>query len=270
MRKINKNSRRGIVNLFADFILQKLGKTTKTLIQINLYKNFIVINGVTDSTENLDIDLIKKEFFDQNKELCENISVDSNIGTLNLLTLETEFFKNNCFRYNLNLYNTERPIYNKNSINFYFNEFVDSVEWKNELFLEIPHNAILPKENYKFSPLVYSSEFPYGYSLNLGRSLIYYAEYISHNVFNTLSVEHMKLLITNQKKLDGDQIIKIESKSLYPQEKIESLILDNFDFDLDKFSKKFDEYDFCEEIKNVSSEKPWLIKDIVVQDLIII
>jgi hypothetical protein len=269
MKLINSQSKKAFVNLFADFILQKFGKTTKTLIQINLFTNFIVINGITDSEENLDLNLIKEEFFEENKELCKEIKINKNIGTLNLLDKKTDFFKNNCYRYNLNLYNTERPIYNKNSINFYFNEFVDSVEWKNELFLEIPHNAILPQENYKFSPLVYTSEFPYGYSLNLGRSLIYYAEYISHNVFNTLSVEHMKLIITNQKKLDGDQIIKIESKSPYPQEKIESLILDNFDFDLEKFNSLFQDYNLCDEIKKPTGKKPWLVKNIVPQDLFI-
>jgi hypothetical protein len=79
----------------------------------------------------------------------------------------------------------------------------------------------------------------------------------------------MKLLITNQKNLDGDQIIEIESKSPYPQDKIKSLILDNFDFDLEKFNSLFQDYNLCDEIKKPTGKKPWLVKNIVPQDLFI-
>jgi hypothetical protein len=269
MKLINPKSRRAFVNLFADFILQKLGKTSKTIIQITLYDNFIVIYGKTDSEEVLDIDSVKKEFFEINKELCEKISVSENLGILNLVQKNSDYFKNNCYVYYLNLYNTERPLYHKKALNFHFNEFHDTVEWKNELFLEVPHNSLLPVDKFKFSPLQITSEFPYGYGLNIGRSLLYYAEYISHNIFSTISVENMKLLITNQKDLNGDQIIKVDSKSPFPVEKIQSLILDNFDFDLDKFSERFYDYDLCDEIKNVTSSKPWLIKNLETQDTFI-
>lgn len=269
MKLFNPLSKKAFVNLFSDFILQKLGKTTKTIIQVTLYQNFIVIYGKTDSKEKIDFDTIKEEFIEENKELCKTISVSENLGTLNLIEVTPDFFKNNCYRYYLDLHNTERPLYHKNSINFHFNEFIDSVEWKKELFLEIPHNSILPQETFKFSPLQVTSEFPHGYSLNIGRSLIYYSEYISYNLFNTLSVNHMEMLITNQKNINDDQIIEIKSNSLYPKENIKSLILDNFDFDFDKFNVLFNEYDLCDEIKKPTGEKPWLVKNIVPQDLFI-
>lgn len=269
MKLINPKSKRAFVNLFSDFIMQKLGKNTKTIIQVTLYNNFIVIFGKTNSEIDLNIEEIKKEFFEYNSDLFKQISLDENIGTLNLIEKNSDYFKINCYRHYLDLYNTERPLYHKNVINFNTPGDYDTLDWKDGIFLEIPHNSILPTDSFKFSPLQITSEFPYGYSLNVGRSLIYYAEYIALNIFPTISMEKFKLLITNQKNTDGDQIIEFKTKSPYRESKIESLILDNFNFDLEKFSEKFDTYDFCDEIKNLSSDKPWLIKDIVAQDLFI-
>jgi hypothetical protein len=269
MKLINPISKRAFVNLFSDFILQKLGKTTKTIIQTTLYDNFIVIYGRTNSDVNLNMDEIKSEFFLENQELFNKVSINENLGTLNLIQYNPEYFKNNCYRYYLNLYNTERPLYHKNVLYFHFKDFTDSVKWKEGLFLEVPHNSLLPSEKFRFSPLQITSEFPYGYSLSIGRSLIYYAEYISHNIFNTISVENMKMLITNQKNVNDDQIIEVQSKSPLPSEKITSLILDNFDFDLDKFNNFFSDYDLCDEIKNVTSPKPWIMKNIIPQDLFV-
>jgi hypothetical protein len=47
------------------------------------------------------------------------------------------------------------------------------------------------------------------------------------------------------------------------------LILDNFDFDLEKFNSLFEDYDLCDEIKKPTGKKPWLVKNIVPQDLFI-
>jgi len=77
------------------------------------------------------------------------------------------------------------------------------------------------------------------------------------------------MLITNQKNVNDDQIIEVQSKSPLPSEKITSLILDNFDFDLDKFNNFFSDYDLCDEIKNVTSPKPWIMKNIIPQDLFV-
>ena len=53
MRLINKNSRRGIVNLFADFILSKIKKTEKSIIQVTDCGAFMIVNGLTTSNEYL-------------------------------------------------------------------------------------------------------------------------------------------------------------------------------------------------------------------------
>ena len=46
------------------------------------------------------------------------------------------------------------------------------------------------------------------------------------------------------------------------QEKVKSLILDVFDFNLGKFQSKFlENYNLSTEIDNQLSSKPWLVKD---------
>ena len=62
MRKINKNSRRGIVNLFADFILSRIDKKENSIIQVTDCESFMVINGITTSDKVLDLEKIKSEF----------------------------------------------------------------------------------------------------------------------------------------------------------------------------------------------------------------
>ena len=63
MRLLNKNSKRFIVNLFSDFILSKIDKTEKTIIQVSDCNSFIVVAGKSTSKEILDLQLIKGEFF---------------------------------------------------------------------------------------------------------------------------------------------------------------------------------------------------------------
>jgi len=261
MKLINPKSKRAFVNLFSDFVLQKLGKTTKTIIQTTLYDNFIVVNGKTDSEIEVNIGDIKTEFFESNKNFLSGLEIQENIGTLNMISKTDDFFRNNCYRYYLDLFNTKRPLYHKNALNYYQSGEWDTVDWRKELIVEVPHSLLLPTHRFLFSPLQVTSEFPYGYGLKIGRSLIYYAEYIALNIFGSMSVENMKMMITNQKNTDGDQIIKVDSKSPFPVEKIQSLILDNFDFDLDKFSEGFYDYQFVDDILSPFDQKPWLLKD---------
>ena len=64
MRKINKNSRRGVVNLFADFILTRIDKKENSIIQVTDCESFMVIHGQTTSKEVLDLDKVKADFFE--------------------------------------------------------------------------------------------------------------------------------------------------------------------------------------------------------------
>ena len=55
-------SRRSICNLFADFLLTKIGLDSKTIIQVTDCNNFLVVNGMTESEDLLGIFTLKDEF----------------------------------------------------------------------------------------------------------------------------------------------------------------------------------------------------------------
>ena len=50
--------------------------------------------------------------------------------------------------------------------------------------------------------------------------------------------------------------------SFYSPEKVKSLVLDVFDFNINKFSNDYlNEYDIEDDIINQAKDKPWLVKD---------
>ena len=67
MRYINPNSRRGIVNKLADYILNQIDKSQTTRLQVTDFKTFYVVNGNTNSDKVLDLSIIKESFYNENK-----------------------------------------------------------------------------------------------------------------------------------------------------------------------------------------------------------
>ena len=63
MRYINPNSRRGIVNKLADYILNQIDNSQTTRLQVTDFKTFYVVNGNTDSDKVLDLSVIKESFY---------------------------------------------------------------------------------------------------------------------------------------------------------------------------------------------------------------
>ena len=118
---------------------------------------------------------------------------------------------------------------------------------------------ILPDFNYP--PFHISSEFPHGYSLSMGRSQLYYSEYISTNIFNTIKAKELTIKITENRDSDEDLMIEVMSDSIYPNNVVKSLILDVFDFDYNSFNKRLEGYKYSLDITEPFDNKPWLIKD---------
>ena len=55
MRKLEKNTRRYFVNLFADYILSKFDKSENTIIQVTDCETFVVVNGQTTSGKEINL-----------------------------------------------------------------------------------------------------------------------------------------------------------------------------------------------------------------------
>ena len=223
MRKINKNSRRGIVNLLADFILTRIDKKENSIIQITDCEAFMVIHGQTTSEEVLDIEKIKTDFFEWFKDILGEVGIN-NINTFDVI------------KYGQEIKNIERGWVNVSK----------------EVFIEEPE---------PIHELNVSSEFPYGYSLNCGRLMTYYSHYIFNHMYSLMGVDDVKFYFTKEEDENEDLKIKIVSDSKYNKDIINSLVLDVFSFDLEDFKDYVKDYDLLQDILFPGKDKPYTKQD---------
>jgi hypothetical protein len=223
MRKINKNSRRGIVNLFADFILTRIDKKENSIIQVTDCESFMVIHGQTTSKDVLDMDKVKTDFFEWFGDILE----DQGIKTINTIDV---------IRYGQEIKNIEKGWVTVNK-----DVFVEETDPVHELSV--------------------SSEFPYGYSLNCGRLMVYYSNYIFNHMYSLMGVDNLKFYFTKEEDENEDLKIKIVSDSKYNKEIIKSLVLDVFSFDLTEFNEYVKDYDLLQDILFPGKDKPYTKQD---------
>jgi hypothetical protein len=225
MRLINKNSRRGIANLFADFILSKIKRTEKSIIQVTDCGAFMIVNGLTTSNEYLDINEIKNEFKESFGDILKELEM------LDLNTIDV-------IRYNEDI----KPIHKG--------------------WVIVNKNTFVEEPDPDISEISISSEFPYGYSLDCGRINTYYSHYIMNHMFNLLGVDEVSFYFTNEEE-DEDLKIKIVSNSKIDKKSIKSLILDVFDFDMESFRERLSDYNLIDDILNPNRDKPYLKQDLL-------
>jgi predicted RNA-binding protein with RPS1 domain len=225
MRLINKNSRRGVVNLFADFILSKINNSHKSIIQVTDCGAFMVVNGLTTSEDLLDILKLKEEFVESFSDTLKSLEI-TDINIIDVIRYKQE----------INSINKGWVMINKN-------HFKEESEPINEISI--------------------SSEFPYGYSLDCGRLMTYYSHYIINHMFNLLMVDDVSFYFTTEQDDDEDFKIKVICNSKVNKEPIKSLILDVFDFDLTTFKSRLDSYNLMDDILDPEGEKPYLQQDML-------
>jgi hypothetical protein len=221
MRLINKNSRRGIVNLFADFIVSKIDPKERSIIQITDCEVFMVLNGQTTSEIELNIDELKNEFNETYKDILKSLGLE-HFNVINII------------KYGVDIVPIE----------------TGWVDTNKNVFVE---------ENESFGEISISSEFPYGYSLRTGRSMVYYSHYILNQISSTIGSDNM--FIHFLPKVEDEMDIKVITNSMYDSKTIKSLILDVFDFDLEDFSNRMESYDITQDILDPEGLKPYLVQD---------
>jgi len=221
MRLINKNSRRGIVNLFADFIVSKIDPKERSIIQITDCDVFMVVNGQTTSETELNIDELKNEFNETYKEILKSLGLE-HFNVINII------------KYGVDILPIEKGLVSTNK----------------KVFVE---------EDESFNEISISSEFPYGYSLRTGRSMAYYSHYILNQISSTIGSDSMYIHFLP--KVGDEVDINVVVDSMYNTKTIKSLILDVFDFDLEDFSNRMESYDLTQDILDPEGEKPYLVQD---------
>lgn len=265
MKYINPNSNRGLVNKFADFILNQINKDDnyKTIIEVVNCTQFWVIKGKTNSKNPLNIGTVKDTFINDNKELLTILELE-NFNVIDLIEYDVEIKSNNDFWFSF--YNTKRPFYSQNQLDLidYFSPVkFNSLNYTNQLELELEPTETLTEllPFYYRTSQVINSEFPHGFSLDTGRIHLYYSEYVALNIFKSISANEIKIKITDKTNINEDLDIEIKTDSIYDDKTIQSMVLDTFDFNLNDFKYVLNNYNVTNDLTNPLDEKPWLFKD---------
>ena len=231
MRKLEKNTRRYFVNLFADYILSKFDKSENTIIQVTDCENFVVVNGQTNSSKLVDMNELKVEFAEKFKDLMDSLKIES-INLIDIIKYEQEI-----------------PEFPRGWMDVNKSLYIESYE--------------------PISEITINSEFPYGHSLGCGRGMYYYSHYIFNHMYSLLGVNKLYFKYSNKLDENEDYKIKVISDSRLPNDLIENLVLDVFDMDLTEFKEKLSNYQFFNDILDPDLNKPYLVQDRL-EDIILV
>lgn len=123
-----------------------------------------------------------------------------------------------------------------------------------ELSLNEPYLNQIIKDTIDYAT---SSQFPHGFSMNCGRNLFYYLQYISTNLQGFMGIKKLSLsYFTNEVE---DEKLFVICDGFIPN-KVKSIILDYFDYE--EFNEKLKDYDILNDFIE-TFEKPHQLKDIV-------
>lgn len=256
MKIINPKSRQGIINLFADYIVTTIGDNIRTMIEVTDCNSFFVVNGITESMNVINFDQLIINF---KKEFSDFIG-ERKINVIDVIKYDTpiDIGKERWFRF----YFSERSLYSDKTIKNYHLLSDDNINYINE---DVPNydytQSITSDHIFTISPMVITSEFPFGYSKNVDRDKLYYCEYICNHLFNQIYSNKIDIKYSNVLNSDDDFNIEFLSDGIFSNEQIKSLILDVFDFDLTKFRNLINDYNIMDDLLKPLDKKPWMIKD---------
>lgn len=233
-----QNSRIYTVNLFADFILSKIPHTEETIITVSDCKNFMLIKGVTTYEEILDLHLITNEF---NEKYNPVFPVSH---TIDLIEYGSKLSEVNTLRFTL--HKSDNCSYHKKQIESFK---------KNEMSYDFDYEPIELTDE----PLLTTSEFPHGYSLNQGRLLYLYGKHIFYSIPSTYPISTLSFTLSTRKNDEGENIIRVFDPIKEEEDKLlKSAILDVFDFNLAWLSSEMKKVDWSIELTNPLEEYPFI------------
>lgn len=272
MKYINPNSKSGLVNKFADFIVSHIDENYKSIIQVIYLGGFFIIKGITESDKVLNLQSIRDSFV----EGYQYLLFPHGINNINYIDVIQYGYKFTEYDYNFKFYNSDLIRYSQRTIDYLLSNslsvFDESIDYENSIIKTSSsisdriESDIITEVNL----LSVSSEFPYGHSLNCGRIQLFYSEYIINQIINLIDSEKIVFKFSIRKNVEEDFDIKIISESKFPNSKIESLVLDVFDFNLIKFKNShLTGINLEHEIDNQLNKPKWCIKDRL-NDLIIV
>jgi hypothetical protein len=231
MRKLEKNTRRYFVNLFADYVLSKFEKTENTIIQVTDCETFVVVNGQTTSGKEINLNDLKYDFMDELSDLFKSLEI-KDINVIDIIRYE------------------------------------QNIDDLSKAWVRVNKSVYVEEED-PFVEISITSEFPYGYSLGCGRGIYYYAHYMFNQMYTLLGVDNLMFKYNSELDENEDHKIKIVSDSTLPKQTIKDLVLDVFDMNVKEFSECLTNYNLIEDITKPDEPKPYLVQDRL-EDIILI
>ena len=231
MRKLEKNTRRYFVNLFADYILSKFDKSENTIIQVTDCETFVVVNGQTTSSKEINLNDLKYDFMDEFSDLFNSLEI-KDINVIDIIRYE------------------------------------QNIDDLSKAWVRVNKSVYVGEED-PFVEISITSEFPYGYSLGCGRGIYYYAHYMFNQMYTLLGVNNLMFKYNSELDENEDHKIKIVSDSTLPKQTIKDLVLDVFDMNVKEFSECLSNYNLIEDITKPDKPKPYLVQDRL-EDIILI
>ena len=244
-------SKLSIVNLFADFILNKIPKDQESIIQIADCVNFFVIKGKTTHSEPLDIIKIKDEFIDKFKEQLGETKLSH---TIDLIEYNSKLKPSKSLSYSYH-YGTDNCSYTTSQVSEYLKDNTKS--YQHEI-----HVKSLGDDS-----LITCSEFPHGYSLGQGRLMYYYGKHIFYNIPSSYPVNTLTFNLSTDKEEMGDPLFSVVKSKNEIDNVLTSAILDIFDFDMSWLRTEIKKVDWSIEITNPLQDYDFLkkkVKDFVI------
>jgi hypothetical protein len=240
-------SKLSIVNLFADFILNQIPKEEQTIIQVVDCYNFYVIKGKTTHTEPLNLANIRDEFISKYEELIGDSKVSHTIDLID--------------------YNSKLKSLNSLSFRYYYgSENCSYTILQSKSYLEDPSMSYAHDQIFKpmddENSLVYTSEFPHGYSLSQGRLLYYYGKHIFYNIPSSYPINTLIFNLSVNKEESGDQVFSVMHSNQKVDDVLTSAILDVFDFDMSWLNTETKKVDWSIELTNPLQDYDFLKKKV--------
>jgi hypothetical protein len=225
MRRYKLNSRQGLCNFFAEYMVEEISQNGKhdTMISVSDCESLILIKGFTKREDIIDVKDIINKFI--SKYSSEFTFTDlQKVSTLDMIS-----------------FNEEKK-FKERKLTFHF-----------ERDVQLPKFDI----NVVNTPIV-SSEFPYGYSKNYLKNLYLYLEYIIYNVQDHFGYTFIEITV-EENNGGGVKISDILSNSVYPPTVLKSIIYDNFEMNVSEINELIKEQDLVKELSYSIQNSPWLI-----------
>ncbi len=225
MRRYKLNSRQGLCNFFAEYMVEEISQNGKhdTMISVSDCESLIMVKGYTKRQDIIDVKEIINKFISLYSSEFTFTDLQK-VSTLDIIS-----------------FNDEKK-FKERKLKFHFERDVQ--------FPKFDMNVVN-------SPIV-TSEFPYGFSKNYLKNLYLYLEHIVYNVQDHFGYTFIELTVEEDYRGDVE-IVDILSNSVYPPSRLKSIIYDNFEMNVSEINDLIKEQDFIKEMSYSIQNSPWFV-----------